>query len=82
MTGTTSASVIDMLYGLVLHQSYHYFRVYAADTRWIKALVTVTLTLETVVTALNINAGYNYLVTNYANPDLERPLYWSLKACT
>nr|VWP01002.1 Serine/threonine-protein phosphatase (EC [Ganoderma boninense] len=89
MAGTTSASVTDtygafligtycalMLYGLVLHQSYHYFRVYAADARWIKALVTVTLILETIVTALNLDAAYNYLVTNYANPDLERPLYW------
>ncbi|PIL32266.1 hypothetical protein GSI_05511 [Ganoderma sinense ZZ0214-1] len=92
MAGTTSASVTDtygafligtycalMLYGLVLHQSYHYYRVYAADARWIKALVTVTLILETIVTALNMNAAYNYLVTNYANSDLERPL-WSLKA--
>ncbi|PIL32306.1 hypothetical protein GSI_05552 [Ganoderma sinense ZZ0214-1] len=71
MAGTTSASVTDtygafligtycalMLYGLVLHQSYHYYRVYAADARWIKALVTVTLILETIVTALNMNAAF------------------------
>ncbi|KAI1784885.1 hypothetical protein LXA43DRAFT_1066381 [Ganoderma leucocontextum] len=89
MVDISSASVTDtygafligtycalMLYGLVLHQSYHYYRVYATDARWIKALVTITLVLETVVTGLNINAGYNYLITNYSNPDLERPLYW------
>ena len=23
-----------------------------------------------------VHCSYNYLVRNYANPDLERPLYW------
>ncbi len=31
---------LDSLYGLVLHQSYHYYRVYATDAQWIKALVS------------------------------------------
>ncbi|KAI0788219.1 hypothetical protein C8Q74DRAFT_1256677 [Fomes fomentarius] len=66
-----------MLYGVVVHQAFGYFRSYSADALWLKALVITTLVLETIVTGLNIDACYNLLITNYSNTDLERAIYWS-----
>ncbi|KAI0706388.1 hypothetical protein C8Q76DRAFT_800829 [Earliella scabrosa] len=74
LIGTCCALV---LYGVVLHQAYGYFRVYSEDALWLKALVIAALVLETIVTGFNVDACYNLLVTNYSNPDLDRAVYWS-----
>ncbi|KAI1784884.1 hypothetical protein LXA43DRAFT_1100908 [Ganoderma leucocontextum] len=68
-----------MLYGLVLHQAYGYFRMYGADPLWLKILVVTALVLETVVSVLNMDACYDYLVTNFSNTNLERPAPYSIK---
>ncbi|KAM5544726.1 hypothetical protein V8D89_001624 [Ganoderma adspersum] len=68
-----------MLYGLVLHQAYGYFRTYGADALWLKILVITALVLETVVSVFNMDACYDYLVTNFSNTNLERPAPYSMK---
>ncbi|PIL32312.1 hypothetical protein GSI_05558 [Ganoderma sinense ZZ0214-1] len=68
-----------MLYGLVVHQAYGYFRTYGADVLWLKILVITALVLETVVSVFNMDACYDYLVTNFSNTNLERPAPYSMK---
>ncbi|KAM5544659.1 hypothetical protein V8D89_001557 [Ganoderma adspersum] len=49
-----------ILYGITLHQSYRYFRMFPADVPNLKFL--------TVSSALSMHVCYRYLVSNYFNP--------------
>ncbi|OSC98177.1 hypothetical protein PYCCODRAFT_1346148, partial [Trametes coccinea BRFM310] len=58
-----------MLYGLTLHQTYRYYRLFPGDLKLIRAFVSVSdRVLETIHTALCMHICYYYLVLNYANP--------------
>ncbi|KAI0644919.1 hypothetical protein C8Q79DRAFT_1119719 [Trametes meyenii] len=57
-----------MLYGLMLHQTYRYYRMYPADGLVLKGLVFVIVVAETLHTALWITVCYEYLINNYFNP--------------
>ncbi|KAI0750443.1 hypothetical protein C8Q74DRAFT_1374030 [Fomes fomentarius] len=57
-----------MLYGLTLHQTYRYFRMYQSDVLFLKCLVTIIVSLETLHTMLVIAACYYRLITNYFHP--------------
>ncbi|KAI0326505.1 hypothetical protein GY45DRAFT_1373910 [Cubamyces sp. BRFM 1775] len=57
-----------MLYGLTVHQTYRYGRLYPRDVKWLKGLVVGILTLETLHTTLCIIAVYYHLVLNFFNP--------------
>ncbi|KAI0648722.1 hypothetical protein C8Q79DRAFT_1007296 [Trametes meyenii] len=57
-----------ILYGLTLHQSYRYFRLYPDDAVLVKTFVISILVIETVHTVACIHSSYWYLVTNYFNP--------------
>ncbi|KAI1783892.1 hypothetical protein LXA43DRAFT_1044988 [Ganoderma leucocontextum] len=57
-----------MLYGITVHQSYRYFRIYPADLPVLKWLVSFVLVLETVTSALSMHVCYHYLVSSYFSP--------------
>ncbi|KAH9895563.1 hypothetical protein C8Q73DRAFT_789360 [Cubamyces lactineus] len=57
-----------MLYGLTVHQTYRYGRLYPKDSLWLKALVAGILVMETLHITLCIVAVYYHLVDNYFNP--------------
>ncbi|TBU39142.1 hypothetical protein BD309DRAFT_872912 [Dichomitus squalens] len=57
-----------MLYGLTVHQTYRYFRLYPTDIPVLVYLVLAILTIETVHTAMIMAACYYHLVSNYFNP--------------
>ncbi|PIL32221.1 hypothetical protein GSI_05466 [Ganoderma sinense ZZ0214-1] len=67
-----------LLYGITLHQSYRYFRMYPADLPILKCLVSFVLVLETVSSALSMHVCYRYLVTNYFHPQALMGGEWSL----
>ncbi|KAI0824336.1 hypothetical protein BC628DRAFT_1420085 [Trametes gibbosa] len=72
-----------MLYGLMAHQAYRYYRMYPADRPLLKCLVSAvmsTLSLsETFHTVLWIIVCYEYLVVNFANVANVAKTYWYLK---
>ncbi|KAJ8487653.1 hypothetical protein ONZ51_g4037 [Trametes cubensis] len=57
------------LYGLTLHQTYRYYRLYPKDRLWIKCLIALIVLLETLHTIMCIASLYYQLVTHYF--DLE-----------
>ncbi|KAI0667913.1 hypothetical protein C8Q78DRAFT_1081789 [Trametes maxima] len=67
-----------VLYGVTLHQSYRYSRMYPEDSRWLKALVIWVVLLETITSAWSMHACYFYLVKNYFNPVALRRGSWSI----
>ncbi|KAL1940972.1 hypothetical protein VTO73DRAFT_7608 [Trametes versicolor] len=74
-----SASPNDLLYALMLHQTYRYYRMYPGDGLALKGLVLIIVLMETFHTVLWIISSYKYLVTNYFNPlDLIKT-HWSIK---
>ncbi|OSC98515.1 hypothetical protein PYCCODRAFT_1470992 [Trametes coccinea BRFM310] len=67
-----------MLYGLMFHQSYRYFRRYPGDLRVTKSFVAILLALETMHTVAVTHACYMYLVTNYSRPQALTHGIWSM----
>ncbi|KAI0357947.1 hypothetical protein OH77DRAFT_1519237 [Trametes cingulata] len=67
-----------ILYGLTLHQSYRYFRLYPADSRILKSLVAVVILLETVTSIFSMHVCYYYLTSNYFNPTALLHGIWSI----
>ncbi|EIW52174.1 uncharacterized protein TRAVEDRAFT_32023 [Trametes versicolor FP-101664 SS1] len=71
-----------MLYGLTVHQTYRYSRLYPKDGPWLKRLVCGILAFETLHTTLGIAAVYYHLVTNYFNPATLLLGHWSTRLLT
>ncbi|KAI0694306.1 hypothetical protein C8T65DRAFT_57029 [Cerioporus squamosus] len=69
-----------ILYGLTLHQSYRYFRMYPGDPKILKSLVVVVLVLETLTSIMTMHSCYYYLVTNYFDPRALLRGTWSINA--
>ncbi|KAI0706343.1 hypothetical protein C8Q76DRAFT_800792 [Earliella scabrosa] len=68
-----------VLYGLGMHQTYRYARLYPEDPWLIKSLVIMIAILESLHSAMNMHTCYYYLVTNYFNPTvLPTRGVWSL----
>ncbi|KAI0659796.1 hypothetical protein C8Q70DRAFT_1053625 [Cubamyces menziesii] len=68
-----------MLYGLTLHQSYRYSRLFPEDIILLKAIVLLTVVAETVHIALCMHICYFYLVTNYFNAAALLEGVWSFR---
>ncbi|KAJ8469591.1 hypothetical protein ONZ51_g8892 [Trametes cubensis] len=68
-----------MLYGLTLHQSYRYYRLFREDIKLIKTIVFSTVVLETIHIVLCMHICYYYLVTNYFNPLALLDGVWSIR---
>ncbi|KAI1786763.1 hypothetical protein LXA43DRAFT_754429 [Ganoderma leucocontextum] len=57
-----------VLYGLTVHQTYRYFRLYPGDPMYLKALVVTVFLAETLNAILPVHLCYYHLVANYFNP--------------
>ncbi|KAI0636240.1 hypothetical protein C8Q77DRAFT_1155943 [Trametes polyzona] len=68
-----------MLYGLTIHQSYRYFRLYPRDLKLFKVFVLLILTMETVHTVIWMIACYHFLVTDYFNPAGLLTGHWTVQ---
>ncbi|KAM5544696.1 hypothetical protein V8D89_001594 [Ganoderma adspersum] len=67
-----------VLYGVTLHQSYRYFRMYPADLPSLKWLVSFVVVLETATSAMSMHVCYHYLVSSYFNPPALLRGMWSI----
>nr|VWO99486.1 UDP-xylose synthase [Ganoderma boninense] len=67
-----------ILYGLSVHQLYRYFRLFPTDAIFIRILVALVMTFETVHAVLTMHFCYDFLVTNYLNPEALVNGVWSL----
>ncbi|KAM5544678.1 hypothetical protein V8D89_001576 [Ganoderma adspersum] len=70
-----------ILYGLTIHQCYRYMRLphYKTDATYIKVMVALVLSIETIHSALSMHACYYYFSTNYFHPEvLFRNGSWSI----
>ncbi|KAL1940973.1 hypothetical protein VTO73DRAFT_7609 [Trametes versicolor] len=68
-----------MLYALMLHQTYRYFRMYPGDRLPLKLLILTIVLMETFHTVLWIIICYQYLVVNYFNPLNLIETHWYIK---
>ncbi|RPD69891.1 hypothetical protein L226DRAFT_539336 [Lentinus tigrinus ALCF2SS1-7] len=68
-----------ILYGMTLHQSYRYYRLYPKDKLWLKGVVSLTILMETIHTFLACHVCYYYLVSNYFKPTALLFGSWSIK---
>ncbi|KAJ7348455.1 hypothetical protein DFH08DRAFT_866007 [Mycena albidolilacea] len=67
-----------ILYGISLLQTVLYFTRYRRDPVYLKALVFVTLILETLHMILIMHAVYYYLITNYYKTSELQVVVWSV----
>ncbi|KAI0667889.1 hypothetical protein C8Q78DRAFT_299820 [Trametes maxima] len=67
------------LFGLNLHQTFRYFRLFPNDAPLLRTVVFLTLALETMHTIMGIHICYFYLVTSYFNPLALKTGVWSIK---
>ncbi|KAH9896912.1 hypothetical protein C8Q73DRAFT_432890 [Cubamyces lactineus] len=68
-----------VLYGLTLHQSYRYVRLFPNDAKSLKAIVALTVILETFHSVLCMHTCYYYLVTHYFDPTALLDGVWSIR---
>ncbi|TBU23424.1 hypothetical protein BD311DRAFT_810745 [Dichomitus squalens] len=69
-----------ILYGLAAHQLYRYCRLFPTDALFIRTLVALVMTFETVHVILTMHFCYYLLVTNYFKPTALSSGVWSLSA--
>ncbi|KAL7277410.1 hypothetical protein ACG7TL_009272 [Trametes sanguinea] len=68
-----------MLYGLLVYQSYKYFRKYSKDGIVNKAFVAILLVLETLHTTVCMHFCYMYLIVYATNEAARKVGIWSLQ---
>ncbi|KAI0749952.1 hypothetical protein C8Q80DRAFT_656152 [Daedaleopsis nitida] len=67
-----------ILYGMGIHQSSQYCRLFGSDTVVMKLLVILVMLLETVHVIVTVHTSYYYLVSSYLNPVALMHGVWSL----
>ncbi|KAH9902381.1 hypothetical protein C8Q73DRAFT_927 [Cubamyces lactineus] len=67
-----------MLYGMIVHQVYQYFRAYYDGERWNRVLVCMITALETMHVITCGHVCYYYLVLKYDNPEALTRGAWSI----
>ncbi|KAI0636134.1 hypothetical protein C8Q77DRAFT_1155841 [Trametes polyzona] len=68
-----------IMYGLTLHQTYRYYRLFPGDALVLRMIVVCTLLLETLHIVLCMHVCYYYLVTNYFDPTALLDGVWSIR---
>ncbi|KAI0353785.1 hypothetical protein OH77DRAFT_1427086 [Trametes cingulata] len=68
-----------IMYGLTLHQSYRYYRLFPRDALVLRLFVNLTVILETVHIVLCMHVCYYYLVTSYFKPFVLLDGVWSIR---
>ncbi|KAI9059691.1 hypothetical protein FKP32DRAFT_1679746 [Trametes sanguinea] len=67
-----------LLVGMLMQQTFRYFRLYPSDPSYMKAWVVLAVVLQLVTTALIMHTSYYYLVTYYLNPIVfTKPGVWT-----
>ncbi|KAI0824342.1 hypothetical protein BC628DRAFT_428045 [Trametes gibbosa] len=69
----------SMLYGLTVHQTYRYFKLYPKDRLFLKVLVFTILVLETIHTVNWIIVTYHYTITDAFNLVSILRGHWSVQ---
>jgi len=67
------------LYGIVVHQTYRYFRLYPRDQTFVKCSVMAMFTLDSFHTACLIYTVYYYIAQNYLNNAALTEGIWSMR---
>ncbi|KAI0353779.1 hypothetical protein OH77DRAFT_1427075 [Trametes cingulata] len=68
-----------IMYGLTIHQSYRYYRLFPKDLLVLRMTVALTVFLETVHVILCMHICYYYLVAHYFKPDALLEGVWSVR---
>ncbi|EJF58678.1 hypothetical protein DICSQDRAFT_172689 [Dichomitus squalens LYAD-421 SS1] len=68
-----------ILYGLTVHQTLTYFRVYTADAFLMKFMIFCLALLDTGNAVVTMHVCYHYLVTNYFDPFSLLDGVWSIR---
>ncbi|KAL1940991.1 hypothetical protein VTO73DRAFT_7627 [Trametes versicolor] len=68
-----------MLYGVTVHQTYRYYRLYPNDRTLLKVFVFVIFVLEAFHSLLWIIAGYHYLIAEPFNSGSLAKGHWSVR---
>ncbi|TBU39890.1 hypothetical protein BD309DRAFT_1021813 [Dichomitus squalens] len=71
-----------ILYGLTVHQTFTYFRVYTRDSFLLKFMIFCLALLDAGNAIVTMHACYHYLVTNYFNPLALSASVWSVRVLT
>jgi len=72
--------IATMLFGVVLLESYRYFKSYKHDSICQKLLVALLLGLDALHFSLTIEVAYHYLVKNFGSLNEITHAVWSVKA--
>ncbi|KAI0706387.1 hypothetical protein C8Q76DRAFT_157258 [Earliella scabrosa] len=67
-----------VLYGVVLHQAFRYYRLYPRDSWILKCLVGFVVILETFNSVLNVHICYHFLTNALVNPARLTQSIWSI----
>ncbi|KAI0709773.1 hypothetical protein C8Q76DRAFT_798565 [Earliella scabrosa] len=67
-----------LLYGLGVHQTYRYFRLFPTDTKLIRTSVIAVMLLQTIHTVFTIHTCYHYFVSHFGNGRFLTFGVWSL----
>ncbi|KAF9061516.1 hypothetical protein BDP27DRAFT_1428882 [Rhodocollybia butyracea] len=78
--GLVMVIVTCTLYGIATLQAYLYYLHYQRDSKWIKTMVGVLISLCAFHAAFLIQAIYFYLVKSYADPSVVAGGCWQLFA--
>ncbi|KZT19319.1 hypothetical protein NEOLEDRAFT_977673 [Neolentinus lepideus HHB14362 ss-1] len=79
IAGTLLISIFlaAILYGVTTTQTFLYYQNYPKDRLLLKGLVALVWVFETLHTAFCIDFIYNYVITNFDNPEALNDIYWS-----
>ncbi|KAI8970728.1 hypothetical protein BD414DRAFT_540744 [Trametes punicea] len=69
-----------MFYGLTVHQSYRYYKLYPTDRPYIKVLVSVIIFLESLHTMLWIFIGFHYTISESFNLTGTLKCHWTVRS--
>ncbi|EED80647.1 predicted protein [Postia placenta Mad-698-R] len=70
----------SILFGITNLQVYIYFKTYTNDPLWIKFSVCALWIVDALCVAFSFHLIYQYLITDYTNPDALLIIDWSFKA--
>ncbi|KAI0823083.1 hypothetical protein BC628DRAFT_615048 [Trametes gibbosa] len=62
--------ISTLVVGMVLQQTFRYFRLYPSDPLYMKTWVVVAVILDLLTTAFSMHVAYYYLVTYYLEPQV------------
>ncbi|KAI0794519.1 hypothetical protein C8Q74DRAFT_581456 [Fomes fomentarius] len=71
-----------LLSGINLGQTYHYFRSFPSDGKYMKATVLIVFVSSSISSVFYMHMSYYYLVASYSHPERLSRTEWSFRAMT